>query len=57
MKTGTLAVASCLAGYIDSAGGNRYAFAVLLNLGESTSFGWADRLRWKVFETLCAGLR
>jgi D-alanyl-D-alanine carboxypeptidase/D-alanyl-D-alanine-endopeptidase (penicillin-binding protein 4) len=57
VKTGTLAVASCLAGYIDTSAGNRYAFAVLLNLGESSSFGWADRLRWKVFETLCAGLR
>jgi len=44
-KTGTLAVARCLAGYVPTPEGGWMAFAVLLNRGESRSIGWARDLR------------
>jgi len=44
-KTGTLAVARCLAGYAPTPEGGWMAFAVLLNRGESRSIGWARDLR------------
>lgn len=41
VKTGTLAVARCLAGYINIVPDQRYAFAILLNRGDATANDWS----------------
>ncbi len=41
VKTGTLAIANCLAGYIDGTDGTRYAFAFLANRGATANQAWA----------------
>ncbi len=54
VKTGTLAIASCLAGYIDRRDGNRWAFAILLNKGEASAFGWASGVRAATLKAIAA---
>lgn len=56
VKTGSLAVARCLAGYIDDGHKHRYAFAILINKGQARSFSWASRLREKLYRLLIQGL-
>ncbi|MBA3710412.1 MAG: D-alanyl-D-alanine carboxypeptidase, partial [Planctomycetes bacterium] len=55
VKTGTHAIACCLAGYIDMPNGHRIAFAVLLNKGTSRDFGWSGKMREAMFKILCGG--
>ena len=52
VKTGTLAIATCLVGYIDPASGGRYAFALLFNRGESRDFGWAPKIREQIYRVM-----
>ena len=52
VKTGTLAIATCLVGYVDPPSGGRYAFAMLFNRGESRDFGWAPKIREQIYRTL-----
>ncbi len=54
VKTGTLAVATCLVGYADPPGGRRRAFAILFNKGESRDFGWAPRTRDQLVRVIAA---
>ena len=54
VKTGTHNEARALAGYFDGASKRHYAFAILLNRGDSTSFGWADKMREDLFQALAA---
>ena len=51
VKTGTLAVACCLVGYLDTPG-HRLAFAILFGKGEAAGFGWAPKLRDKVLAVM-----
>lgn len=55
VKTGTLAVARNLAGYIDLED-RRYAFAIILDRAEAASFSWAVRLRDQLFHEIVRGL-
>jgi D-alanyl-D-alanine carboxypeptidase len=57
VKTGTLAIACCLVGYLDAPGKDRYAFAILLNKGEATSLDWAPRLRDELYDAMAESLR
>ncbi len=53
VKTGSLSVARCLAGYLDNADGSkRYAFAILLNKDKATSISWASKLREQLFKVM-----
>ena len=52
VKTGTLAIATCLVGYMDPASGGRYAFALLFNRGESRDFGWAPKIREQIYRVM-----
>ena len=53
VKTGSLAIARCLAGYIDSKDRQRrYAFAILINKGSSKSFSWASKLREQLYRIM-----
>ena len=54
VKTGTHNEARALAGYFDGASKRHYAFTILLNRGDSASFGWADKMREDVFRALSA---
>lgn len=54
VKTGTLAVATCLVGYADPPGGRRRAFAILLNKGDTRDFGWAPKLREQLVRVIAA---
>ena len=53
VKTGTLNIARCLAGYIPGPNGENYAFAILLNRADANSIGWANQLRDKAFGDMC----
>ena len=55
VKTGTLAVATCLVGYVDAPSGRKFAFALLFNKGETKDFRWAPALREAIFRTLSDG--
>ncbi|MBA2482724.1 MAG: D-alanyl-D-alanine carboxypeptidase/D-alanyl-D-alanine-endopeptidase [Planctomycetes bacterium] len=55
VKTGTLAIACCLAGYVDLPSGHRLGFAILLNKGTARDFGWASKLRESLFKIMCGG--
>ena len=60
VKTGTLAIATCLAGYITPAepgSTRRIAFAILLNKGEARDMAWAPGLRDRLFEAIAALMR
>ena len=48
LKTGSLNIARCLAGYIDTAPNQRYAFCILLDRGTAKSIGWASQLRYDI---------
>ena len=52
VKTGTLAVATCLVGYLDPPSGHRLAFAMLFNRGTSRDFGWAPKIREQLYRVL-----
>lgn len=52
VKTGTLAVATCLVGYLDPPSGHRLAFAMLFNRGTSRDFGWAPKIRDQLYRVL-----
>ena len=52
VKTGTLAVATCLIGYIDPPSGHRLAFAMLFNRGTAKSFDWAPKIREQIYRLL-----
>ena len=52
VKTGTLAVATCLVGYLDPPSGHRLAFAMLFNRGTSRDFGWAPKVRDQLYRVL-----
>ncbi len=56
VKTGTLATASCLAGYVDGRGG-RLAFAILLGQGQAANWGWGSALRERLYEMIAEGVR
>ena len=42
-KTGSLAVANCLAGFIEMGPDKRFAFTILINKAESKSGNWRKR--------------
>lgn len=52
VKTGTLAVATCLVGYLDPPSGHRLAFAMLFNRGSARDFSWAPKLRDQLYRVL-----
>ena len=52
VKTGTLAVATCLVGYLDPQGQNRRAFAILLNKGEARTLDWAPKMRDQAYRII-----
>ncbi len=52
VKTGTLAVATCLVGYLDPPSGHRLAFAMLFNRGNSRDFSWAPKIRDQLYRLL-----
>jgi D-alanyl-D-alanine carboxypeptidase/D-alanyl-D-alanine-endopeptidase (penicillin-binding protein 4) len=54
VKTGTHNEARALAGYLVAPGGRTYAFAILLNRGESGGIAWADALREQLYQALVA---
>lgn len=56
VKTGTLATASCLAGYVEGPGG-RLAFAILLGQGRAASWGWGPPLRKRLYEVIAEAVR
>ncbi len=55
VKTGTLAVAVCLAGYVE-AEGRRHAFALLFNRGDSARWSWATGLRDRCYAAIAANV-
>lgn len=57
VKTGTLLVARCLAGYIDAPSGKRYAFAILVGQNTARSFDWGTRLKDALKQDLLTSLR
>jgi serine-type D-Ala-D-Ala carboxypeptidase/endopeptidase (penicillin-binding protein 4) len=52
VKTGTLAIATCLVGYLDPPSGHRLAFAILFNRGTAKSYDWAPKLRDQIYRVL-----
>jgi len=56
VKTGTLAIARNLAGYLDTPSGGRYAFAIILNKGTAPGMAWAPALLDKLTAALVQGL-
>jgi D-alanyl-D-alanine carboxypeptidase/D-alanyl-D-alanine-endopeptidase (penicillin-binding protein 4) len=56
VKTGTLAIATCLVGYLDTRSGRRYAFAILLNKADATSLAWAPKLRDLAYGAIAGSL-
>lgn len=56
VKTGTLATASCLAGYVDGPRG-RLAFAILLGQGGAPTWGWGPPLRERIYEMIAEACR
>ena len=52
VKTGTLAIATCLVGFIDTSSGRRRAFAILLNKGTARSLDWAPKLRDSIYRAI-----
>ena len=52
VKTGTLAVATCLIGYLDPPSGHRIAFAILFNRGTARNFDWAPKTRDQVYRAI-----
>ena len=56
LKSGTIAIARCYAGYIERSNGTRVAFAILLNKGQAKSMAWGVTLRKKLLEAICKGV-
>lgn len=56
VKTGTLAVASCLAGFVEGPSG-RLAFAILLGRGQAADWGWGPPLRERLYEVIAEAVR
>ncbi|MDA3960946.1 MAG: D-alanyl-D-alanine carboxypeptidase/D-alanyl-D-alanine-endopeptidase [Planctomycetota bacterium] len=56
VKTGSLNVARCLAGYIPGQNSTNYAFAILLNKHSAKSIYWANTLRDKSFQAMAKAL-
>jgi len=56
VKTGLIAIARTLAGYLERPDGTRVIFVILINQGEARSFGWAPPMREKLFQTICRGI-
>ncbi|MBN8525348.1 MAG: D-alanyl-D-alanine carboxypeptidase/D-alanyl-D-alanine-endopeptidase [Planctomycetes bacterium] len=56
IKTGTLATASCLAGYVTGRSGRR-AFAILLGQGSANGWGWGPGLRERIYEIIAESVR
>src|SRR5204863_7800052 len=51
-KTGHIGGVSSLSGYIESAGGDTYAFSILSNAGEQAKMGPADQMEDRICEIL-----
>jgi D-alanyl-D-alanine carboxypeptidase/D-alanyl-D-alanine-endopeptidase (penicillin-binding protein 4) len=56
VKTGLIAIARTLAGYLERPDGSRVIFAVLLNQGDAKGFGWGPVTREKLFQAICRGI-
>lgn len=56
VKTGALAVARCLAGYINASPENSYTFTILLNRGEAGGTAWSRVLQNRERENLLAAM-
>lgn len=56
VKSGTIAISRCYAGYIERANGSRVAFVILLNRGSAKGMGWGVTLRKKLLEAICKGV-
>ena len=56
LKSGTIAIARCYAGYVERSNGTRVAFAILLNRGQAKSMAWGVTLRKKLLEAICKGV-
>lgn len=56
VKTGTLATAACLAGYVEGKRG-RLAFAFLLGKGDATTWAWGQGLRDRLFDVVAEEVR
>jgi serine-type D-Ala-D-Ala carboxypeptidase/endopeptidase (penicillin-binding protein 4) len=56
VKTGTLATASCLAGYVTGRSGH-LAFALLLGQGSANGWGWGPPLRDRLYEVIAESVR
>jgi len=56
VKTGTLASASCLAGYVEGRTG-RLAFTILLGQGSANGWGWGPPLRERLYEVIAEAVR
>ena len=56
VKTGLLAIARTLAGYLERPDGSRVLFVILLNQGSAKGFGWGPDLRTKLFTAICRGI-
>ncbi|MEK7415932.1 MAG: D-alanyl-D-alanine carboxypeptidase/D-alanyl-D-alanine-endopeptidase [Planctomycetota bacterium] len=56
VKTGTLATASCLAGYVEGRNG-RLAFAIELGQGQARGWDWGSKLRERLFEVIADVVR
>ncbi len=57
VKTGHLAIAHCLAGYITDDHGRRYAFACIANRASARSVSWGDRTIRAYIADIVAALR
>ena len=57
VKSGTIAIARCYAGYVQRPNGTRVAFVILLNKGDSKGMGWGITLRKKLLEAICKGVQ
>lgn len=56
VKTGLLAIARGLAGYLDHPDGRRVCFVILINRGSAKDGGWMPGLRERLFAAIAEGL-
>ena len=57
VKTGTLAIACCLVGYLQPVGRPPVCFALLFNRGEAPSLDWAPHLRDALLQSIADSCR
>jgi len=57
VKTGSLAISRCLAGYVPGGDDRWYPFAILLHRGDAGTIGWATGLRDLIFRRIVESLR